>query len=50
MWGARDKAQFVLQANSSIALVQQLILFMTRYNCELDKQPVVRDLEDVEVD
>ena len=31
-----------------MSLVEQLISFITRYNYELDKQPVVRDLEDVE--
>ena len=31
-------------------LVKQLVSFITRYNYEFDKQPVIRDLEDVEVD
>ena len=33
-----------------VSLVEQLISLITRYNYELDKQPVIRDLEDVEVD
>ena len=33
-----------------ISLVEQLRSLITRYNYDLDRQPVVRDLEDVEAD
>ena len=36
--------------HSSISLVEQLRSFIAGYNYDLDRHPVVRDLEDVEAD